>query len=531
MSNIKVLDCTLRDGGYINNWNFGFGNSRKIISELCRSKIEYIEVGFLKDGNYPKDETLFNTIDEINDLVPDDRTSEIVAMIVYGQFDIKKITPKISNTKLEAIRVTFKKNEIETVFDYLEKIKNCGYQLFVNPTNIESYTDSELIDLIEKVNKLRPYGFSIVDTNGVLKENDLLRIYYLVNHNLDTDIALCFHSHNNLQLSFSNAQLLMKTCYKKELIIDSTVFGMGRGAGNLCTELLTGYINDNYFGKYNIIPILKIIDEYINPIFAKIPWGYSVPYYLAAINHCHPNYAKYLVDKQTVSVENINLLLNSIPTEKKSIYNQDLIKQIYLDKYTNTIDDSKTVERIKNILSDKNILLLAPGKSLIKEYDKINKFIAKNNPYIISLNFAPDNFKEDMIFVTNSKRFCNLVNNNSLLVITSNIGGFDITNNILNYSSYINNTKEFDNTVLMLLNLFTKIGIKEVNIAGLDGFSSNAAENYASEILLNTTNYKELIKKNAIIYEQIKIFEKNIKIRFITKSLYCDYPKENKILL
>lgn len=530
MFNIKVLDCTLRDGGYVNNWDFGLTNSQKFLKNINEAHIDYAEIGFLKDCEYNIEKTIFNNIKQINNIIPIDfkQYSKIVAMIVYGKFDINKIVPKSEDIKLDAIRVTFKKNELESVFNYLEKIKNCGYEVFANPTNIESYTDTELLNILKKVNKLKPYGFSIVDTNGVLKEKDLQRLFYLIDHNLDKDIALCFHSHNNLQLSFSNAQCLMKNCHNRELVIDSTVFGMGRGAGNLCTELLTQYINDNYDGQYNIIPILKIVDEQINPIFAQTPWGYSVPYYLAATNHCHPNYAKYLVDKQTVPVEIINSLLSSIPQQKKSTYNQELIRQIYLDKFSKIVDDTESINKIKNLLANKNILLLAPGKSLIKEISKVNEFIETYSPYIISLNFIPENFKEDMVFVTNLKRFSNLDNFKSELVITSNIEVPSTTANVINYSSYINDSKEFDNTALMLFKLLINIGIKEVNIAGLDGFSSNTSDNYVSESLLNTTNFKELSIRNFNLFNQIKYYQKQIEMNFITESLFAknDFIKQ-----
>lgn len=524
MFNIKVLDCTLRDGGYVNNWDFGLTLSQKFLKNIDNACIEYAEIGFLKDSEYNQEKTVFNEIEQIKNVIPRNfkHNFKIVAMIVYGKFNVNKIVPKTQDVVLDAIRVTFKKNEIESVFDYLEKIKLAGYQLFVNPTNVESYSDEELLNLIKKVNMLNPYGFSIVDTNGVLKENDLLRLYHLINHNLKKDIALCFHSHNNLQLSFSNAQCLIKSCHNRELVIDSTVFGMGRGAGNLCTELLTQYLNDNYNANYNIIPILKIIDEQINPIFAKTPWGYSVPYYLAATNHCHPNYAKYLVDKQTVPVEVINALLSAIPQQKKSTYNQELIKQIYLDKFSRIIDDSDTINKLKNILCDKTILLLAPGKSLAKETDRVKQFINEFNPYIISLNFVPENFNENMVFVTNLKRFSSLENFKSELVVTSNIDVQNITSNIINYSSYINDSKEFDNTALMLFKLLIKIGVTEINIAGLDGFSSNASDNYVSENLLNTTNFKELNQRNFNLFNQITNYKKQLKMNFITESLFVE---------
>lgn len=523
MFNIKVLDCTLRDGGYVNNWDFGLALSQKFLKNINKAHIEYVEIGFLNDSEYNKEKTLFSEIEQIKNIIPVnfEHNSKIVAMIVYGNFDINKIVPKTDDVVLDAIRVTFKKNEIEMVFDYLKKIKLAGYQLFVNPTNVELYSDEELLNLIKKVNELEPYGFSIVDTNGVLKENDLLRLYHLINHNLKKDITLCFHSHNNLQLSFSNAQCLIKNCHNRELIIDSTVFGMGRGAGNLCTELLIQYLNDNCNANYDIIPILKIIDEQINPIFVQTPWGYSVPYYLAATNHCHPNYAKYLVDKQTVPVELINELLKLIPNDKKSGYDMNLIKQLYIDKISAPVDDSETVSYLKNLLKDNNILILAPGKTLTTQEEKIKNYIKENNPFLISLNINTEKFEEDLLFVTNIKRFSSIDNINKPLCITSNIHD-NIPNHamLLNYSSYLNNSKMFDNAALILLTLFVKIGIKEVSFAGFDGFSSIATENYANNYMVNNANENELNEKNQIIREQLQEFSKNIKINFITKTLY-----------
>lgn len=522
MSNVKVLDCTLRDGGYINNWNFGEKSIFKILNNLNVSNIDYIEVGFLQDCFYDINKTLFNDLSQIEKFLKDVNShfSKMVAMIIYGKFNLDKFTPKTKNSKLDAIRVTFKKNQIENVFDYLEYIKRCGYELFCNPTNIETYSDFEMLQLIEKVNQLEPYGFSIVDTNGILKEQDIQRIFYLVNHNLKDNIKLCFHSHNNLQLSFSNAQCLIKNSKKREIIIDSTVFGMGRGAGNLCTELLTQYINDNYEGHYDLIPILKIVDEQINPIYAQTPWGYSVPYYLAATNHCHPNYAKYLVDKATVPVEAINKLLQSIPNEKKAIFSLDLIKQLYLDKLSNPVEDSGTLEQFSSFVKDRNILLLAPGKTLENEKQVICDFIDKNNPYIISLNFIPNDYHTDLVFVTNTKRFENLTDINCPLMITSNIEKYPQKAMVLNYSSYLNDSNMYDNVTLMLLKIFEKINIKNVNIAGLDGFSNLQSENYVDKKMINNAKLGEFDERNQVMSLELSKLNKNIKINILTSTRY-----------
>ena len=129
--------------------------------------------------------------------------------------------------------------------------------------NTISYSSDELIDLITVVNKIKPIALSIVDTNGEMTLKDTSRLYSLINKKLNKKIIICFHSHNNLQLSFANAQILMGQNTNRTIIIDSTVFGMGRGAGNLCTELLMKYINDNNGDNYEVNYILKIINENI----------------------------------------------------------------------------------------------------------------------------------------------------------------------------------------------------------------------------------------------------------------------------
>lgn len=525
MKNIKILDCTLRDGGYVNNWHFGLKNQRTIIERLCKSNIEYLEVGFLQNVDYQNDKSLFNEISQINNVIPNFCTSQIVGMIVYGTFDINKIIPKTEAIRLDAIRVTLKKRDLESIIPFLKKIIDCGYKLFINPTNIESYSDSELLSILEIVNELQPYGFSIVDTNGVLKERDVQRLFFLIDNNLNKNIKLCFHSHNNLQLSFSNAQCLMKGCQNRELIIDSTVFGMGRGAGNLCTELITQYINDNYNGNYDIIPILKIVDEQINPIFAQTPWGYSVPYYLAATNHCHPNYAKYLVDKQTVPVEIINKLLQTIPTNKKAVFDINLIKQVYLDNFSKVVNDKDVLKFLKSYFIGKNILVLAPGKSLQLEGNKIKDFIKNNKPLIISLNFKPKNYVADLTFVSNIKRFSTLEQLDSHLVVTSNIENYPQNAMVLNYSSYLNNSKMYDNVALIFFKLLIQLGINNVNIAGLDGFSNVASENYISGDLINNAKESEFDERNQIMSQELSRISKEIKIHFVTNTKY--YIKEN----
>lgn len=526
MSNIKVLDCTLRDGGYINEWNFGEKNIKKIIQNLINAKVDYIECGFLKTQDYNKEKSFFTNLVSLENILPKQtNTTKFTLMINFGEYPNANLS--VCKNKNIALRIVFKKNEMKQAINYCKTLIDKNYSVFINPMHTNTYSTTELLNLVNMVNEIKPKGFTIVDTTGAMKEKDILTAFYIINSSLNKDIALGFHSHNNLQLSFSNAQCLMKECQNRELIIDSTVFGIGRGAGNLCTELLTQYINDNYYGNYDLIPILKIVDEQINSIFVKTPWGYSVPYYLAAINHCHPNYAKYLVDKQTVSVEIINYLLQNIPNEKKSSYDPNLIKQIYLDSFSNIIDDSNTLDYLKNLFVKKNILVLAPGKSLTLEMDKINKFIVQENPFIISLNFVPQDYNVDLAFITNLKRFESLHDYSVPLIVSSNIKDIPQQAKVINYSSYLNNSKMFDNVALMFFNLLIKIGISEVYIAGLDGFSNIVIENYVSNELVNNAKVSEFDERNEIMSDELDKIKDKIDINFITKTMYCNFNKQS----
>ena len=319
---IQILDCTLRDGGYVNNWNFNYLHIKKIISNLEASNVDFIECGFLKKNKYCKDKSIFNSFSRLNDFITKSN-SKYSLMLNFGDFELDEIL------KLKPynyfLRLAFKKNDVENALNFAEKLSIAGFNLFLNPMNTISYSTVELLSLIEKVNKISPFAFAIVDTIGQMRRSDTLSLFYLVDKNLSSDISICFHSHNSLSLSFSNVQALLEERINRNLIIDSTLFGMGRGAGNLQTELITQYLNDNFNKNYDTIPLLRAIQEQINPIFATTPWGYSVPYRLAALNFCHPNYAKYLIDKK-IPVDKINLILKNIPNEYRSNFSLDVIK-------------------------------------------------------------------------------------------------------------------------------------------------------------------------------------------------------------
>ena len=321
----KLLDCTLRDGGYVNNWDFGLDNIKTIITGLQNARIDYIETGFLVDKKITKNQSLFNKIDEINTILPQNcDKNRFFAMISYGKFDINRL-PEYSDNLISGIRFIFKKQNLKDALKTCREIKSKGYRLFINPTFINQYEKEELIELIRQINQIHPAGFTIVDSTGGLNEKASAEIFSLSDKYLDKDICIGFHSHNNLNLSLENAKVLNSVNTEREIILDCSISGIGRGAGNLSTQEIIQYINSNY----NIKPVQELADKIILPIRSRNSWGYSIENYYSAKNFCHPYYARYLAKKNSLPADIINKILKNIPDEKKNIYDKDLIENLY----------------------------------------------------------------------------------------------------------------------------------------------------------------------------------------------------------
>jgi 4-hydroxy 2-oxovalerate aldolase len=179
------------------------------------------------------------------------------------------------------------------------------------------------------VNNLSPYAVYIVDTQGAMFKDDFRRLYYQFDKYLNKTISIGFHSHNNMQLSYSIAVDFIEISRCRDIIIDASIYGMGRGAGNLNTELLAAYINKKIDNRYDISIILDLIDKYYYSLYKKNEWGYSLIHFLSASLECHPNYASFLLNKKHLSINEIGEILSQIPNEKSFEFNKILLEDLY----------------------------------------------------------------------------------------------------------------------------------------------------------------------------------------------------------
>lgn len=516
-----ILDCTLRDGGYCNAWNFGESNIQYIIDKLTQSGVEYVECGFLsKNGNDDNGNTKFRMRDDITPFLKNKKDGTMyLAMINYGEYVMEEL-PEYSEDSIDGIRLAFHKKDMDGAVAMAKEIKEKGYKVFLQPMVSLCYSDEEFLSLIKRANQIKPYAFYIVDSFGVMKKNDLIRLFYLVENNLDYDIAIGYHAHNNMQLAYSNSQVLLDTHSKHNIIIDSSAYGMGRGAGNLNTELLMEYLNENFDKNYQLESILQIIDNVLFHFFNRNAWGYSLPNYLSAKHNCHPNYATFLNSKHTLTVENINEIFEQIPVEKSKEYDQKFIEELYSDYLGKTLEN-KTLEENENLFRDKNVLIIAPGKSVKEEASKVKAFIQEKDVIVISVNFVYTDAKTDYTFVSNIRRFSNLqeVKYNKL-ILTSNIKT-DVDAIRVDYKKHCNHMETVsDNAVLLLISYLISNNAKKIYIAGVDGYSLAEDSNYIDAYMENDRDKNYFINANAGLAAMMKEYKKNIDIEYVTGQRY-----------
>ncbi len=531
MKKICLLDCTLRDGGYVNDWRFGQTSIVSIFERLVDANVDIIEVGFLDDRRpFDLERTIFpdtKSADKIYGSL-DKKNAMIVGMIDYGTCAIENIAP-CSKSCLDGIRVIFKKGKMKPAMEYCRKIKALGYKVFSQLVSVTSYTDGELLNLIELVNDVKPYAVSMVDTYGLMDSDWLLHVYKILDEHVNPAINIGFHAHNNFQLGYANALAFIKYDGKHDVVIDGTLFGMGKSAGNDPIELVAMTLNDKYNGHYKIDAMLESITESVMNFYQKTPWGYKVFFYLCAKNKCHPNYLTDFQKEENLSLSMLDQLLAMVePEDKKLLYDKTVGQQYYHNYIESFCSEGQAVNCFLDFVNQRKILLVGPGKNIALQSEKVKAFACEHDPVIISINYLPKEVTTDCVFITNPKRYHEMAlslkeerNVNVRQLATTNVtcrnGTFDF---VINRAPLLEkDEKIIDNSFLMLLKFLNRIGIKEVFCAGFDGYSDKES-NYVNPDMEYSFMKREAFSLNAHIKASVAEYRKSMDINFITYSAY-----------
>lgn len=532
---IELLDCTLRDGAYINNSKFGIPVIKGIIKKMQDARVDIIECGWLKDKPHEVGTVFYHVPADLEQyLVEKSASSVYVVMIDWDRYNTDNLPP-YDGKSIDAIRVVFPHGRHREGIEVGKRIREKGYKVFFQAANTLAYSNQDLIDLAKCMNEFSPVSLSVVDTFGAMYADDLSRIVRLLDYELDHKIKLGFHSHNNQQLSFALSinfvELLQNS--DRSIVVDSSLCGMGRGAGNATTELVVGYLNKKLHAGYDLDEVMDAIDMYMTELQQKYSWGYSTPYFISGFYQCHVNNIAYLLNNHRTNSKDMRNIISSLSQEDRRKYDYDLLEEKYVENQNRIVDDESVLRALREKFQDKKILLLAPGKSIDTRFDKIQNFITENNPVVIAVNAINPRYNYDYIFFTKTTRyeyasdFYSEQFNNTKKILLSNIKSHATEDEyIVNFNRAIKRGWEhFDNATICALRLMNKLKVKDVVLAGFDGFKNNYSESYSDASLpsLNTTGttWDKLNEEIQIIFKDFVVSVKDkMNITFLTESVF-----------
>ena len=509
MNNINILDCTIRDGGYYNNWKFNFKDVKSYLTQIYKTDVNVVEIGFnFFDQKKDYGQFAFSNNHTLKKL-PKSKNTSLAIMINANEllkikYDPKKIK-KIFKSKLKyvsIIRIAAHYKDILQIIKYSLVLKKIGFKIFLNLMQINTISDSKLKQILKKINSINCFEvFYFADSFGSLKPKDVKKICITIRKYWHGEIG--FHSHDNCGLALKN---VIAAKSNGANWIDCTIQGMGRGAGNVKTEDVLKY----FFKEKNILKPIKKTKNFFYDLKNKYNWGASEYYKFAAKHNIHPTYIQELKKDDRYNRNEINNLIKHMSTLNAKSYDPNLLEKIYINKnFTGKWNASGWAK-------NRNILILGQGPSIkdSKERKKLIKFIENYEPIVISINinkYVPRKYIDfyaafnDTRILVDHKKYSRL---DKPLIVPSyklkKIGNKTKFNKILDYGAKIEN-KNFiaKNKYCILPNnqsfgyalAISAIGrAKKTFIFGFDGFSKGHHLNYEMNLILDhfQKNYKKI---------------------------------------
>jgi 4-hydroxy 2-oxovalerate aldolase len=286
---IKVLDCTIRDGGLMNNHEFDMRFVQEVYKAISEAGIDYMEIGYKNSRKLfdPKEYGKWKFCDDkdIREAIEGvESKTKISVMVDVDRVDVDDVVAK-KDSPVDMIRVATYVKDVDKAIYLANHFSDKGYETAVNIMAISRALDNELTECLHQLeNECKAKIINIVDSFGSLYQETTEFLIKKAKSILKTK-EVGMHAHNNQQLAFGNT---IEAIIHDANYVDVTIFGLGRAAGNCPTELMLGFLKNP---KYDIRPILDVISKEFIPLQKQIEWGYFIPYAITGILDEHPRTA------------------------------------------------------------------------------------------------------------------------------------------------------------------------------------------------------------------------------------------------
>ena len=391
MDNIKHLDCSLRDGGYYNNWDFNNDLINQYLQVLESINIDFCEIGFrFLNNNGFKGSCAFTTEEFLNSIIiPNNLRIAIMInaneLVSNGEFRIDKlkqlIPVKASQSKVDMVRVACHSELIEKVLPVFDFLHDCGYISCCNITQISDKTYEKLKELSHLLSSTKVDVLYFADSLGSSEPSSIKEIVKALRNQWNGQLGI--HAHNNMGLALQNTLQAIECGVEW---VDSTITGIGRGPGNTLTEELILETNHKKFkskkNELNLVPLIQIINNHFLPMKNKYSWGTNIFYYLAGKYSIHPSYIQAMLKDFRYQEEDILASINYLRDQgaKRFDYNDlDETRKFYKGQPTGTWDP-------KSIFLDRDVLIIGTGPKFKNHEKAVESFIERKRPVVLAIN-------------------------------------------------------------------------------------------------------------------------------------------------
>tara|TARA_B100000965_G_C19579368_1_gene752820 strand:- start:513 stop:2123 length:1611 start_codon:yes stop_codon:yes gene_type:complete len=523
---INLLDCTFRDGGYYNNWNFEKKLVNKYLHSMGKINISIIELGFrfLSDDKKIGDlgKSTDSYIDDLN-LPKKVRLAVMINAKEYISFRDgvqHAIDLSFSNrkkSKVELVRVAIHIDDALSSRELIDKLNDLGYNVILNLMQASSVSNGNLKNIAQKISKWNNLeALYFADSFGDMDPQKVIDIVGVLKKNFKKPLG--FHAHNNKGFALINSLTAIKHGVS---YIDSTIMGMGRGAGNTQTENLLLELQSLDSKERNLDHIFPLILREFSKLKKKYNWGTNIYYYLAAEYNIHPTYIQKMLDDSKYENEGIMGAINFLKNKESSSYNDENM----IEAFTGKIGSEKGKWSCKNFSKGRDILLIGAGKSIKKNIHEVENFINKKNPQVISINinhFLDHKFIDAFIACNDIRILLECYEYkeiNKPIILPINRLEKEIKKELKNSKIFDYGLKigpknfEFNNYgcinkealgITYALSFANASGAKKIYLAGMDGYSKGDPNQLLIEEIFNEYDKNNLIPIKTITKSKYK---------------------------
>ena len=382
-----ILDCTLRDGGYYVDWDFDESTVRKYLAAVATAKIDVIEIGFrflpankfLGAFAYSTDEYL-NSINlpagiPIAVMV---NASELINYENGIEAAVNQLFIDKHESPVDIVRIATRVKDVDASREIAERLNELGYRVFLNLMQVDAVELNELVKITEQISS---WGVNEVlyfaDSFGSMNPDMVKQISRTIMQGWSGPLGI--HTHDNKGLALSNSIAAQEAGV---LYLDSTLCGMGRGAGNAKTEYLLVEMMQRGLGEYFPDALFPLILQEFNKLQQQYQWGPSIYYYLSAIHGIHPTYIQEMLGDERYGTDQILSAINFLKSSKVPFFS-----------FENMLRAAAGIEgnehgtwSAEGWLSDRTVLILGAGPSTKKYIEAIQMFVRRHKPVVLCLN-------------------------------------------------------------------------------------------------------------------------------------------------